>query len=92
MADVSLPVCETWEPRRGRQTLAGLDAVGLGGRVAKYFEGVSAVGEILRPVGLEFEFAGADLGAVLFALQFTDTGDEPVGRSGRGAVSGRRGC
>ena len=63
----------------GPPDLAGLYAISLGGRVAQPFEGVSAVGEILRPVGLEFEFAGADLGAVLFALQFTDTGDEPVG-------------
>ena len=63
----------------GSPDLAGLYAISLGGRVAQSFEGVSAVGEILRPVGLEFEFAGADLGAVLFALQFTDTGDEPVG-------------
>ena len=31
------------------------------------------------PVGREFEFAGPDLRAVLLALQFTDTGDEPVG-------------
>ena len=59
--------------------LARLDAVGLGGGVSQLLEGVSAVCEILGAVGLEFEFAGADLGAVLFALQFTYAGEEPVG-------------
>ena len=59
--------------------LAGLDAVGLGGRVAQSFEGVSTGGEIPGPVGGEFELAGADLGAVLFALHFTDAWDELVG-------------
>ena len=44
--------------------LAGLDAVGLGGGVSQLFEGIAAVREVLRPVGREFEFAGADLGAV----------------------------
>ena len=33
----------------------------------------------MRAVGLEFEFSGSDLGAVLLALEFTDTGDEFVG-------------
>ena len=59
--------------------LAGLSAVGLCGGVTKLLKRVTPVVKVLRPVGREFEFAGADLGAVLLALQFADAGDEPVG-------------
>ena len=58
--------------------VAGLGAVGVGYRVAHLFEGVAPVAEVLRPVGHQFELAGLDFGAVLFALEVAQVGAEPV--------------
>ena len=42
--------------------VAGLAAVGVGGRIAQGLEGVAAVAEVLRAGGEEFEFEGLDRG------------------------------
>ena len=78
-AEVSLPVCETCDPRRGRQVLPVDGAVALGGCVAHGLEGVAAGGEVLRAVGLQLQLERLDLGAVLFALEVAQLGHELVG-------------
>ena len=58
---------------------AGLDPVGVGGCVAHGLERVAPGGEVLRPVGDEFQLARLDLGAVLLALQVAQSGHQLVG-------------
>ena len=58
--------------------VAGLGAVSLGGEVAHGLEGIAPVTKVLDPVGEEFQFAGLDLGAVLFALEVFHLGRDLV--------------
>ena len=73
-----MPVWETLEPWRGRQTLAGPGAVLLGSGVAHLLEGVAPVAEVAGSVGEELELERPDLGAVLALLQLVHLGDELV--------------
>ena len=58
--------------------VAGLGAVSLRGEVAHGLEGVAAIAEVPDPVGEAFEFAGLDLGAVLFAWEVFHLGRDLV--------------
>ena len=58
--------------------IAGLGSVSLGGEIAHGLEGVAAIAEVLGAIGEAFEFAGLDLGAVLFALEVFHLGRDLV--------------
>ena len=63
----------------GPPCLAGRGQVVLGSGITHALEGVAAGGEVLRPVGDEFELAGLDLGTILFVLEVSEVGHEAVG-------------
>ena len=63
----------------GPPGLAGRVQVVLGSSVAHALEGIASCGEVLHPVGDEFELSRLDLGAVLLVLEVAQVGDEAVG-------------
>ena len=85
-AEVSLPVWLVCEPRRGPPHAAGLDPVVRRRLRRAWSRRRRAGGEVLRPVGDEFQLAGLDLGAVLLALEVAQFRHQLVG----GAVEALR--
>ena len=77
-AEVSLPVCEVCDPRRGRHMLP-VSTRYASAAAAHGLEGVAPVAEVLRPVRHKLQLAGLDLGAVLLALEVAQAGHQLVG-------------
>ena len=73
-----MPVCETWLPRRGRQTSPVAARYCPATGVAHLLEGVAAVAEVLRAPGDALQFEGIDLGSVLGAFEVAHLGGELV--------------